>query len=190
MSTKDEYLVLEDVVRNTFAGSVWSHKIHEKQADQYAKKYHTMETINIFCASLTSAGVVGTILCDEMWLKVITAVLSFVTIFCSAYFKSFSLQDLIDKNRSTAHSIICCRNDLVTLLTEIRIRTGTPEELTEKYKAILEKLNEAYASAPTTTKNAVEEAEVALKDKEEYTYSDQEIDRFLPPHLRRGDNKA
>lgn len=62
--------------------------------------------------------------------------------------------------------------------------------MTEKYKAILEKLNEAYASAPTTTKNAVEEAEVALKDKEEYTYSDQEIDRFLPPHLRRGDNKA
>lgn len=190
MATKDEYLVLEDVVRNTFAGAVWSHKIHEKQADQYAQKYHTMETINILCASLTSAGIFGTILYNEMWLKIITAVLSFITIFCSAYFKSFALQEMIEKNRNTAHKIICSRNDLLTLLTEIHLKTGTPEELNEEYKSILEKLNEAYASAPDTTQKAVDEATIALKDREEFTYNDQEIDKYLPSHLRRGDRKA
>ena len=190
MATKDEYLVLEDVVRNTFAGAVWSHKIHEKQADQYAQKYHTMETINIFCASLTSAGLIGTIFYSEMWLKIITAVLSFITIYCGAYFKSFALQDMIEKNRNTAHKIICSRNDLIVLLTEIHLKTGTPQELSEKYKVILEKLNEAYASAPDTTQEAVDEATAALKDREEFSYSDQEIDKFLPLHLQRGDRKA
>ncbi len=190
MAAKDEYLVLEDVVRNTFAGSVWSHKIHEKQADLHAKKYHTMETINILCASLTSAGVIGTILYSEVWLKIITAVLSFITIFCGAYFKSFAIQDAIDNNRKTVHKIVCSRNDLITLLTEIRLKTRSPEELTEKYKAILEELNEAYESAPGTTKEAVKEATIALKEREEFTYSDQEINRFLPSHLRRGEQRA
>ena len=190
MATKDEYLVLEDVVRNTFAGSVWSHKIHEKQADQYAQKYHTLETINIFCASLTSTGLIGIIFYNEMWLKIITAVLSFITIFCGAYFKSFALQDMIEKNRNTAHRIICFRNDLITLLTKIHLKAGTPEELTEEYKVILEKLNEAYASALDTTRKAVNEAAIALKDRQEFTYSDNEIDRFLPSHLRKGDRKA
>lgn len=33
----DEYKILEDSVRNTFGSVVWSHKIHEKQADKTPK---------------------------------------------------------------------------------------------------------------------------------------------------------
>ena len=190
MAVKDEYVILEDVVRNTFAGAVWTHKIHEKQADLYAREYHTMETINILCASLTSAGVVGTILYSETWLKIITAVLSFVTVFCNAYFKSFALQDMIDKNRATAHKVVCLRNDLVTLITELKLKAKPIEDIASSYKELSQKLNDAYASAPSTTKKAVDEAEHALKDCDEYTYTDQEIDRFLPQHLRRGEKKA
>ena len=32
----DNYKTLEDVVRDSYAGVVWSHKIQEKQSDIYA----------------------------------------------------------------------------------------------------------------------------------------------------------
>lgn len=35
----DNYGVLEDVVRDSYAGVVWSHKIQEKQSDIYAEKF-------------------------------------------------------------------------------------------------------------------------------------------------------
>lgn len=35
----ENYKMLEDVVRDSYASVVWSHKIQEKQADIYAEKF-------------------------------------------------------------------------------------------------------------------------------------------------------
>ena len=61
--------MLEDVVRDSYASVVWSHKIQEKQADIYAEKFKKMETVNIGAASLTSVGIVALIFTDPLWLK-------------------------------------------------------------------------------------------------------------------------
>ena len=53
----EEYIILEDSVRNTFGGVIWSHKIQEKQADIYSSQYKYMETAKIVAASLTSVGI-------------------------------------------------------------------------------------------------------------------------------------
>ena len=34
---KDSYKILEDIVRESYVGVVWSHKIQEKQSDIYAE---------------------------------------------------------------------------------------------------------------------------------------------------------
>lgn len=57
----ENYKMLEDVVRDSYASVVWSHKIQEKQADIYAEKFKKMETVNIGAASLTSVGIVALI---------------------------------------------------------------------------------------------------------------------------------
>ena len=85
MANQDSYTVLESVIRQTFASVVWTHKIQEKQGDIEADRYHWMEVANIVCASLTSAGIIGSIFSDGKALKIITALISFVTIFCGAY---------------------------------------------------------------------------------------------------------
>ena len=69
----NEYSLLEDSVRNTFGSVLWSHKIQEKQADIYFSQYKCMETIKIETASLTSVGNVSLIFTDQMWLKVLSA---------------------------------------------------------------------------------------------------------------------
>ena len=56
-----QYQVLLDVVRQQYASVVWTHKIQEKQADIYFKRYNCLETVNIIFASATSCGIVSTI---------------------------------------------------------------------------------------------------------------------------------
>ena len=81
----DNYRVLEDVVRDSYGGVVWSHKIQEKQSDIYAEKFKRMETINIGAASLTSAGIIAIIFSDPLWLKLISAVISFASVYITAW---------------------------------------------------------------------------------------------------------
>ena len=87
----NHYNILEDAVRDMLVRAVWTHKIQEKQADIYQKQYKMMETSSILCASLTSVGILSTIFTDQLWIKVLSAILSFVTVFVAAYFKSFDL---------------------------------------------------------------------------------------------------
>lgn len=90
----DDYSVLEDSVRNSYDSIVWSHKIQEKQSDIYAEKFKRMETVNIFAASLTSVGIIAMIFTDPLWLKLISALISFATVFITAYYKTLDLQKL------------------------------------------------------------------------------------------------
>ena len=54
---KSEYVALEDLVRTRYASVAWTHKIQEKQAEIYDKRYRILATVNIFAASITSAGI-------------------------------------------------------------------------------------------------------------------------------------
>lgn len=180
------YSTLEDVVRQTFATVVWSHKIQEKQCDIEIKKYHIIEAINIFFASLTSAGVIGLAFKGTFIIKLLTALVSFVTVFCSTYLRCFHTQDIIFKHKVTAQKLVAIRNKLVSLIADIHLECGGYDELKHTYDLLLNELHVVYADAPSTTKEAVQQAKVALVENQDYTFSDEEIDRFLPAQLRKG----
>ena len=49
----------------------------------------------------------------------------------------------------------------------------------------MEDLHLVYSSAPSTSYQAYREAQKALKQNEDMTFSDEEIDAFLPNELKR-----
>jgi hypothetical protein len=51
---------------------------------------------------------------------------------------------------------------------------------------LLEELHAVYVGAPSTTFQAYRKAQDALKKYEDMTFSDEEIDAFLPKELKRG----
>lgn len=178
---------LESTVRNTYAGVVWSHKIQEKQADIYTNKYRRMETAKIWAASLTSVGIVSLVFTDALWVKLISAFISFISVFVSAFFKSFDLKTMISAHKKSAVDILSIRNELITLILQIRMKNESPEILLSKYEELMSRLNKVYAEAPATTDKAVEEARVALNVQKDNTFSDKEIDFYLPEALRKAD---
>lgn len=180
----NQYQILLDEVRQNFASAVWTHKIQEKQADIYHEKYATLETINIIIASITSCGIVSTIFCNSIWTKIIATILSFFTVSITAYFKSFDIKGMEKQNKEYANKFLVIRNRLLSVICDIHMREKSIEDINSVYIGIMDELNELYIFAPTTTKKAVERAAEALNVNKEYTYTDAEIDNFLPPMLR------
>ena len=88
---------METSVKRSYASVVWSHKIQEKQCDIYTRQYKLLETLNIIAASATSVGILSLIFTNQFWIKIISAILSFVTIFVSAYFMVliFAVQEML-----------------------------------------------------------------------------------------------
>ena len=180
-----EYKALEDQVRTRYASVAWTHKIQEKQAEIYDKRYAVIATINIFAASITSAGIVSTILTDQTWLKIISAIVSFLTVFLTALLKSFDYQSMAKANKIAATKLVILRDELQLLLYKIRYATHPLAELIDEYSDIQAEVHAVYQEAPQTTDKAVEKAETALKEKKDNTYTDEEIDMLLPEALRR-----
>ncbi|MEG1313160.1 MAG: SLATT domain-containing protein [Bacilli bacterium] len=183
---KEDYNTIEQTVRHTFASVVWSHKIQEKQADIYSIQFNKMETAKIISASLTSVGVVSLIFTDEIWMKIIAALISFVTVFISAFFKSFDLQTMVTAHKSTANKLLSIRHDIQLLLLKTRLRKCDESSLIDEYEIIIKNLNDVYSTAPNTTDKAVEKARAALNITHDNSFSDDEIDSNLPKSLQMG----
>lgn len=176
-------------IRKTYTSVVWSHKIQEKQAEIYEAKYAWMEKLNIAAASLTSAGIVALIFTDQLWIKIVSALLSFITLFVSAIFKSFELPQIGKKNKETANKLISVRDELELLILKLKTEASSTSDILSKYEELVKKADEIYLAAPNTTSKAVELARQALKIQNDNTYTDDEIDSLLPAELREGNNQ-
>lgn len=177
------YEVLNNVVRNSFAKVVWTHKIHEKQADIYIKYYKCMETINIVATALTSAGIVAIIFHNQLWLKLVSALISFATIFITIYLKSFHLHKEVNLHKAAANKLIIIRDQYEVLLLNIKLKTDTIENLILKYRDLLNNAHAVYSEAPITSEKAVKKASKALKVAGDNTFSNEDINMFLPEKL-------
>lgn len=183
---EDEYKILESEGRNKYVSVVWSHKIQEKQADIYSKRYEYLETAKIISASLTSVGIISLLFTEQLWVKILSALISFVSVFVSAYFKSFNLSNLIKLHKDTANQLLRVRDQLELVLLDVKLKSKTVDEITDEYKEIVDRLHTVYDEAPSTTDKAVEQASKALNINKDNTFTDSEIDKYLPEALRKG----
>ncbi len=180
----NKYQIILDTVRLNYASVVWAHKVQEKQSDIYMNRFKWIELVNILAGTLTSCGIITIIFWDTLTLQIITAILSFVSIFVAAYYKSFDLKELQKKHKDSANHFVVERNNLLHIIEEIHLKEKTPEEIDLEYKTVMSRVNELYVEAPTTSDKALKLAEEALKINKEYTFSEEEIDNFLPDSLK------
>ncbi len=185
----DKLNILENTVRVSFAGVVWSHKIQEKQADICGQKYKKLETVRIIASSLTAVGIIGIVFVDGLWLKLASSLVSFVAVVISALFKSFSTQELSSAHKKAAYTLLIVRDKYQHLLMEIRVGIKSFDELDNEYSKLESEKHQAYSDSPNTSDKAVKLASQALKIIGDNTYTDDEINNFLPKSLWKIENR-
>lgn len=164
---------------------MYSHKTHEKQGDICAATLRRFKIAQIVLAALTTSGVLAILFTDEFWLKLVTALASLISLFVTGYMKGFDPGATAQKHRDTAADLWAIRESYLSLLTDIASGGVSESEARSRRDELQEALAAIYKSAPGTTSKAYGKAQEGLQKLEDYTFNNGEIDKFLPPALKR-----
>lgn len=177
---------LEGQIRECFARVVYSHKTHEKQGDICAGTLRRFKIAQIALAAATTSGALAVLFTDGFALKATTALVSLIGLFVSSYMKGFDPGAAAQKHRDAAADLWAIRESYLSLLTDLATGAMTDDCARDLRDRLQDALAAIYKSAPGTTPKAYGRAQRSLQQLEDYTFNPGEIDRFLPPSLKRG----
>lgn len=185
-SPSDPRYQLESQIRECFGRCAYSHKTHEKMAEQLAGKQNRVKWYNIVISALVTGGAVGALFPTETRLfAYTTAALAVFSLVVNAYMKDIDPGALAQRHREAASDLWNVRENYLSLLTDIGDEVFTIENLRERRDGLQLELHQIYKGTPQTNGHAYGEAQDALKNKEDLTFSEKEIDVMLPVSLRR-----
>jgi hypothetical protein len=135
---------------------------------------------------VTTAGFLGAIFGAGTIGATIGVIVSTVLLALNAYTKNYDLGELAQKHKQAANDLWIIREQYLSLLVDLAMREKPIEALQSQRDALVEQLHAAYTGAPSTTFDAYKKAQEALQHLEDMTFSNAEIDAFLPKELKRG----
>lgn len=173
-------------IRQSFGRVVYTHKTHEKQIELLARSLTLAHWIEAILISLTAGGAITVLFGTGFWFQLTTAILASVATAVTIYQLSFDIDHVIRDHRKCARHLWFIREKYINLLVDLTDGAVDEEEGRKRRDLLLKELQEVYLDAPDTSPTAYSSAQTALKIKEEMTFSDEEIDKFLPKPVRRG----
>ncbi|MDC1068900.1 SLATT domain-containing protein [Candidatus Kapabacteria bacterium] len=179
--------ILEGQLRENFGRIVYSHKSHEKCADILNSNNSNLKIAKIVLSGLTTGGLIAIFANDDIIIKVISALLSTALLIINSYTKDYDLGEIAQKHASTAIDLWNIREKYLSLLTDLKTQRKTIEEIEKFRDEYQEDLFNIYNGAQRTTYKAYKKAQEALQNLDDMTFSDDEIDKFLPKELKKND---
>jgi hypothetical protein len=171
-------------IRESFGKIVYSHKTHEKAAEMEYKKNKIVKWINIILLTLTSLMLTSTVITNEGKFLYIGAILSALSLGFMIFQLSFDCAKKAEDHSNIAKELWYLREKYVNFITDTMNEKIDEHRIITKRNQLIKELKFIYKFAPQTNSKAYQKARKALKIKEELTFSDQEIDNFLPENLR------
>ena len=177
--------ILEGQLRECYGRVVYSHKTHEKCADILLDRLGQLKVTQIVLSAITTAGFVSAIVGAGSYAAAVGALVSTTLLVLNAYMKSYDMGTLAQKHREAASDLWLIRERYLSLLVDLRMKERPLEAIQESRDQLLRELHAVYRGAPSTTFKAYRKAQQALQRMEDMTFTDAEIDAFLPGELKR-----
>jgi seryl-tRNA synthetase len=140
----------------------------------------------IILSALTTGGFIAAVFGAGEIGAFVGILVSTALLVLNAYTKDYDLGELSQKHRQAGADLWIIREKYLALITDLRMGEKPIETLQKERDELLEKLHAVYSGAPSTTNKAYKKAQEALKQLEDMTFSDEEIDAFLPKALKKG----
>jgi SMODS and SLOG-associating 2TM effector domain family 4 len=177
--------ILEGQLRECYGRVVYSHKTHEKCADILLSNLRTIKICQIVLSAATTAGFVGAVFGAGKISALVGMIVSTVLLALNSYTKNYDIGELAQKHKQAASDLWIIREKYLSLLVDLAMREKPLEGLQTQRDRLVEELHTVYSGAPSTTFRAYKKAQEALKKLEDMTFTDAEIDAFLPKELKR-----
>ncbi len=176
---------LEQQIRECYGRVVWAHKVHEKCADLLNKKLDRIKFWQIILSAIITTGILISVFGDSVEVGIAAALISFALTVLNTYVKQYNLGETAQKHSDAAISIWSIRESYLSLLTDINSGEISQVDARKLRDSLQTKLEDIYRGSPRTNDKAYKETSKALNKLDEMTFSDEEIDKFLPSGLRR-----
>jgi len=183
--TPNSRSIMEGQLRECFGRVVYTHKTHEKCADILLNRLSKVKLWQIILSAITTAGFIGAVIGAGNIGALLGVLVSTTLLALNAYTKNYDLGELAQKHRQAGADLWIIREKYLSLITDLKMGERPIESLQEERDALLEDLHTVYSGAPSTTYEAYRKAQEALQKLEDMTFSDAEIDAFLPKELKR-----
>lgn len=197
--TPDSRAILESQLRECYGRVVYSHKTHEKCADILLALLSKIKLWQIILSAFTTGGFIvavfgsekeDTVALFDMW-KIgifVGTIVSTILLVINAYTKDYDLGELAQKHRQAGADLWNIREKYLSLITDLKMCEKPIETLQKERDELQRELHSVYSGAPSTNYKAYQKAQEALKQKEDMTFIDEEIDVFLPKELKKIQN--
>ncbi len=177
--------ILESQLRECYGRVVYSHKTHEKCADILLTRLSRIKLLQIALSVTTTGSFIAILLGEDKLGTIVGTILSAMLLCLNAYTKDYDLGEIAQKHKQAGSDLWLIREQYLSLITDLHIGHKAMNEIQLERDSLLTSLHSVYVGAPSTTIRAYKDARNALQNNEEMTFSDQEIDSFLPVELRR-----
>jgi hypothetical protein len=185
MEQSSQIKILEEQIRECYGRVVWSHKTHEKCADILNKRNSRIKMWQIILSAVTTSSIIFNVLGESKNAAVFAALVSVVLLILNTYFKKYDLGGLAQKHANAASSLWNIRESYLSLLTDLKAEIIDVKDICKARDNLQSNLHKVYTGSPRTINKAYNQASKALKEMEELTFSEEEIDKFLPNALKR-----
>ena len=184
MSEENGYDYVLATARELYGRAVYSHKTHEKERQIWSDKARLMYWINLGLVSATTVFAVISVALQPRWVLILTALFASATTAFVVWQASFDPVGKENQHRTAAKELLRIREQLLLLIEQCHIGSEQLPILQAHLESTARELCALYKFAPDTSSAAYLQARAALKGGE-FTFSDQEIDAFLPTRLRK-----
>lgn len=177
--------ILEGQLREQFGRVVYTHKTQEKCADILLARQDRVRYLQIGLSAISAAGFIAGVFGAGLWANVAGLTVSTVLLALNTYVKDYNMGEIAQKHRQAAAELWHIREQYQSLLVDIAMGERPLEALQDHRDKLTRALYEIYKTAPSTNSKGYMKAQDALKNREDMTFSDDEIDAFVPRELKR-----
>lgn len=188
VSPADHHEALEAQIRECFGRVVYATKTHEKCADRLMAKMGMIKFWQITISALTTGGLITAILSSPETRDIATVIaagLSTILLALNSYTKGSDPGQLAEKHKEVASKLWDIRESYLSLLTDLNDKQIDAELARKRRDELQKSLLAIYETAPRTNAKAYQAASDGLKNREELTFSQSEINAFVPDPLKR-----
>ena len=182
----NDYDALEAQLREVYGRIVYTHKTHEKMADLITSRHNTTQWIQTILSGLTTTSLLVVIFGSSRTGAVIAVLLSTLLFMVNLYLQNSDLGRRAERHTEVAAVLWGIRESYLTLITDLL----TPAPNIDYIKSERDRLQgiseRVFRNAPRTNAKAYGLARNALKNNEELTFGEDELDLLLPEELRKG----
>jgi SMODS and SLOG-associating 2TM effector domain family 4 len=183
-------LTLVDHLRLTFGHVIYAHRTHAQLALTNMRWHRVLvggEALLMLGAALASITLATT---AEMAYAIVTAVASSLAVLTLLARLVFEFEGRAGVHRVCAARLWYIREQYRAALADLQDGTLTLEAARFRRDELMRALQEVYETAPPAERGAYEAARNAVAGPHEAALTDDEVDRFLPKSMQKGDKSA